>query len=157
MASLQEVGLAVKRLQWRHHRTANARLVGVGLSLVQWDVLRHLDARPEASLHDLAVLTFQTDQSMGALAARMVKRGLLVRAEGPGRAVRHRLTARGEDARRAGSGVVDTVLSETLAGLSPEQLDQLHDLLTLAAAPDATSGTSDALLRDDDPSTQEQL
>jgi DNA-binding MarR family transcriptional regulator len=131
-SSLQEVGLAVKRLQWRHHRTANTRLAGVGLSLVQWDVLRHLDARPDASLHDLAVLTFQTDQSMGALAGRMVDRGLLVRAEGPGRAVRHRLTERGEEARRAGSGVLDGVLRESLGALAPEQLDELHALLTLA-------------------------
>lgn len=143
MASLQEVGLAVKRLQWRHHRTANARLAGVGLSLVQWDVLRHLDARPEASLHDLAVLTFQTDQSMGALAGRMVKRGLLVRAEGPGRAVRHRLTERGEDARRAGSGVLDTVLQESVGALGPEQVDQLHELLTLASGPAGDEVTVD--------------
>lgn len=133
MAGLQEVGLAVKRLQWRHHRGANARLAGLGLSLVQWDVLRHLDDQPEASLHDLALLTFQTDQSMGALAGRMVKRGLLVRADGPGRAVRHRLTERGEEARQAGSGVVDTVLRETLGGLDPEQLEQLNHLLALAA------------------------
>jgi DNA-binding MarR family transcriptional regulator len=133
MASLQEVGLAVKRLQWRHHRTANVRLAGLGLSLVQWDVLRHLHERPDASLHDLAQLTFQTDQSMGALAGRMIKRGLLARVEGPGRAVRHRLTERGEDARLAGSDVLDTVLRESLGALAPEQLDQLHDLLTLAA------------------------
>ena len=70
MASLQEVGLAVKRLQWRHHRDRERRLADLGLSLVQWDVLRHLHAQPGASLHDLALLTFQTDQSMGALATR---------------------------------------------------------------------------------------
>lgn len=134
MASLQELGLAVKRLQWRHHRTANVRLADVGLSLVQWDVLRHLHAQPEASLHDLALLTFQTDQSMGALATRMVKRGLLVRVTGRGRAVRHRLTERGDEARRAGGEVLDGVLRESLGSLTPEQRDQLHALLTLAAA-----------------------
>lgn len=133
MASLQEVGLAVKRLQWRHHRAANARLADLGLSLVQWDVLRHLAAQPDASLHDLALLTFQTDQSMGALAGRMIKRGLLVRIEGPGRAVRHRLTERGDEARSAGGDVVDTVMGQTLGALEPDQLDQLHKLLTLAA------------------------
>ncbi len=130
-SSLQEVGLAVKRLQWRHHRAANTRLAELGLSLVQWDVLRHLDARPEASLHELAQLTFQTDQSMGALASRMIKRGLLARREGPGRAVRHRLTERGEQARRAGSELMDTVLRESFGALTPEQVDQLHELLTL--------------------------
>ena len=68
--SLQDVGLAVKRLQWRHHRAANERLAELGVSLVQWDVLRHLGRQPDASLHALAELTFQTDQSMGALATR---------------------------------------------------------------------------------------
>src|ERR1700761_8507350 len=92
---LQDVGLAVKRLQWRHHRAASARLGEIGLSLPQWDVLRNLHAHPDASLHKLAGLTFQTDQSMGALAARMIARGLLARAAGPGRAVRHRLTPAG--------------------------------------------------------------
>ena len=134
MTTLQEVGLAVKRLQWRHHRAANQRLAGLGLSLVQWDVLRHLAAQPEASLHDLAQLTFQTDQSMGALAARMVERGLLVRVEGVGRAVRHRLTKRGEEVRGAGSAVLDEVLRESFGGLAPDQLDQLHGLLSQALA-----------------------
>ncbi|MBB2903555.1 DNA-binding MarR family transcriptional regulator [Kineococcus radiotolerans] len=132
--SLQEVGLAVKRLQWRHHRAANTALAAVGLSLPQWDVLRHLRSLPDASLHDLAVLTFQTDQSMGALAVRMVERGLLERAGGPGRAVRHRLTEQGEQARRAGGEVMDAVLRDSFAHLSPQQLTQLYELLLIAGA-----------------------
>jgi DNA-binding MarR family transcriptional regulator len=134
MPSLQEVGLAVKRLQWAHHREANRRLAGVGLSLVQWDVLRHLAARPEASLHALAELTFQTDQSMGELAGRMVRRGLLERVDGPGRAVRHRLTAAGDDARRAGADVMDTVFAGTIGTLDAGELATLHRLLLAAAA-----------------------
>src|SRR5664279_3181079 len=124
--SLQDVGRAVKRLQWRHHRTANTRLAAIGLSLAQWDVLRHLSARPQASLHDLAVLTFQTDQSMGALASRMIGRGLLERVGGPGRAVRHRLTSQGDTARRQGSDIVDGVLRDSLGRLSAEQLAELY-------------------------------
>ena len=112
--SLQDVGLAVKRLQWRHHRAANERLAEFGVSLVQWDVLRHLAQQPEASLHALAELTFQTDQSMGTLAARMIQRELIERVPGPGRAVRHRLTTRGEEVRRAGARVLDGVFAESL-------------------------------------------
>lgn len=130
--SLQEVGLAAKRLQWRHHRAANIGLAEAGLSLAQWDVLRHLHANPRASLHDLAVLTFQTDQSMGALAARMVERELLERAPGPGRAVRHRLTQQGEQARRAGSRIMDAVLHDSFGHLSGDQLIELYRLLLLA-------------------------
>jgi DNA-binding MarR family transcriptional regulator len=94
-----EIGLSVKRLQMRHHRTANERLAPLGISIVQWDALRHLHDNPEASLHDLAQLTFQTDQSFGTLATRMIDRGLIERVPGPGRAVRHRLTAKGQDLR----------------------------------------------------------
>ena len=131
--SLQDVGLAVKRLQWRHHREANRRLAPLGLSLVQWDVLRHLHAEPDASLHSIAVLTFQTDQSMGELARRMVDRGLVERVDGPGRKVRHRLTAAGERLRADGAAVFDGVLAESLGGLSDTELATLHTLLVRAA------------------------
>lgn len=132
--TLQDVGLAVKRLQWRHHRAANTRLLRIGLSLPQWDVLRHLDANPDASLHRLAELTFQTDQSMGAMAGRMIERGLLERVEGPGRAVRHRLTPAGQDLRQKGSDLVNEVLADTLGQLSEAELSILHTLLIKAAS-----------------------
>jgi len=146
-SSLQDVGLAIKRLQWRHHRDANTRLAPLGLSLAQWDVLRHLHARPEASLHELAELTFQTDQSMGALAARMVERGLLERRTGPGRAVRHALTAEGKRLREAGGLELNVVLAGTLGRLTPQQLTDLHRLLAAASGteepgdPASISGT----------------
>lgn len=133
--SLQDVGLAVKRLQWRHHREANARLLAeVGLSLPQWDVLRHLRERPGASLHELAQLTFQTDQSMGTLASRMIERGWLERVNGPGRAVRHAITPAGERARRAGSDIMDEVLAESVGSLSPAERAILYRLLTAAVS-----------------------
>ena len=131
--SLPEVGLAVKRLQWRHHRTANERLAELGVSLVQWDVLRHLGEQPDASLHALAELTFQTDQSMGTLATRMIQRGLIERVPAPGRAVRHRLTARGKEVQQSGATIMDSVLTETIGRLSPAELAELHRLLLRAA------------------------
>ncbi len=133
--SMQDVGLAVKQLQWRHHRAANRRLrVQVGLSLAQWDVLRDLHREPDASLHHLAVQTFQTDQSMGELAKRMVDRGLLTRVDGPGRAVRHRLTSEGEAAYKAGSSIVDGVLAESIGTLTASERASLHVMLTKAAS-----------------------
>jgi DNA-binding MarR family transcriptional regulator len=131
--TLQDVGLAVKRLQWRHHRDANTRLGAIGLSLPQWDVLRHLQANPDASLHQLAVLTFQTDQSMGTLATRMVDRGLLERVVGPGRAVRHRLTPAGQQLWQEGSKLVDGVLGDSLGRFNDAELSTLHALLVKAA------------------------
>jgi DNA-binding MarR family transcriptional regulator len=132
--SLEELGLAVKRLQWRHHREAGIRLGEIGLSLPQWDVLRHLHANPDASLHALAELTFQTDQSMGALAARMLDRGLLERRVGPGRAIRHRVTPAGEQARVAGAQIMQEVFDRSVGKLSPDDRQTLHRLLLAAAA-----------------------
>ena len=131
--ALQDVGLAVKRLQWRHHRTANERLAELGVSLVQWDVLGHLSQQPDASLHALAELTFQTDQSMGTLATRMIQRGLIERVPGPGRAVHHQLTPRGQQVHAAGASILHGVLAETLGKLTPQERADLHRLLLRAA------------------------
>ncbi|MET8763213.1 MarR family transcriptional regulator [Lentzea sp. NPDC004782] len=127
-----DVALAVKRLQHRHHRALSQALAPLGLSLVQWDTLRHLHRQPDASLHDLAVLTFQTDQSFGSLAARMADRGLIERVAGPGRAVRHRLTEEGARLRAEGQELVDRVTESSFDALSAAQLDQLGDLLQAA-------------------------
>jgi DNA-binding MarR family transcriptional regulator len=132
VVSNQQVGLAVKRLQARHHREGNRSLAPLGLSLVQWDVLRHLHAEPTASLHRLAELTFQTDQAMGELARRMIDRGLLSREAGPGRIVRHTLTTDGDRARTAGAAAVDGVLDGTVGRLGAEDRATLLRLLTEA-------------------------
>ncbi|MCW2886358.1 MAG: putative HTH-type transcriptional regulator [Streptosporangiaceae bacterium] len=134
----QEVALLVKRLQHRHHRALTAALADLGISLVQWDTLRHLHRHPDASLHDLAQLTFQTDQSFGSLATRMVERGLIERIPGPGRAVRHRLTERGQQLRQAGDALVNEVFTGSFAPLAADQLDQLGDLLHQLLDPSTT-------------------
>jgi len=126
---LRDVSLAVKRLQMRHHRELNAELAALDISLVQWDALRHLDENPDASLHDLAQLTFQSDQAFGTLANRMISRGLIERVPGPGRAVRHRLTEHGLEMRRAGDEVVDRVIARSFARLTREQVAQFDELL----------------------------
>ncbi|WP_433443827.1 MarR family winged helix-turn-helix transcriptional regulator [Nonomuraea sp. CA-141351] len=133
-----DVALAVKRLQHRHHRALSRALAPLGLSLVQWDTLRHLHRKPDASLHDLAVLTFQTDQSFGSLAVRMADRGLIERVPGPGRAVRHRLTEEGERLRMAGQEAADTVIATSFQSLTAGQLDQLGGLLDTVLGPDPT-------------------
>ncbi|MFE9577391.1 MarR family winged helix-turn-helix transcriptional regulator [Nocardia sp. NPDC006044] len=131
MTSIGDVALSIKRVQHRHHRALTAALADLGVSLVQWDTLRHLDRHPDASLHDLAQLTFQTDQSFGTLATRMAERGLIERMQGPGRAVRHRLTPKGEQIRAEGAQRVRAVQRRSFAALSPAQIDTLGDLLDL--------------------------
>ena len=126
---LTQIGLAVKRLQHRHHRGGDAALAALGLTLVQWDALRHIAENPGASLHDLAQLTFQTDQSFGTLAVRLVDRGLIERVPGPGRAVRHRITAKGDRVRVEARKVLSGVLAETFDRLSAEEQQSFGDLL----------------------------
>ena len=129
-----EIGLSVKRLQMRHHRTANERPAPLGISIVQWDALRHLHENPDASLHDLAQLTFQTDQSFGTLAARMIDRDLIERVPGPGRAVRHRLTDKGDDLRQKAGDIVRGILIESFSGLTEKELQTFGDLLARVLA-----------------------
>jgi DNA-binding MarR family transcriptional regulator len=131
-ASVQEIGRAVKQLQWQHHSEASKQLADLGVSLPQWDVLRRLHDAPDASLHDLAQLTFQTDQSMGSLATRMIARGLIERLEGPGRAIRHRLTPEGDRIREQGADLFNSVLTASLGTLSPTERTTLLKLLTKA-------------------------
>jgi DNA-binding MarR family transcriptional regulator len=133
--SVFEIGLSVKRLQVQHHRAANERLAPLGLTIVQWDALRHLHQNPDASLHALAILTFQTDQAFGTLATRMIDRGLIERIEGPGRAVRHRLTPRGEELRGRAEGLLGEVLAESFAPLSASEQETLGALLDRLVRP----------------------
>ncbi|MDQ2713465.1 MAG: MarR family winged helix-turn-helix transcriptional regulator [Chloroflexota bacterium] len=127
---LEDLAQAVKRLQHRHHRTLDAGLMPLGITLVQWDALRAISRHPNSSSHRLAQLTFQTDQSFGALASRLEARGLIERVTGPGRALRHCLTPAGEALLSKGHAVYDEVLAKSFSPLSPTELDTLYDLLT---------------------------
>ncbi|MCU1412684.1 MAG: transcriptional regulator, MarR family [Microbacteriaceae bacterium] len=124
-----ELGLAVKRLQVRNHRAATEALRPLDVSLVQWDALRHLHANPGASLHDLAILTFQTDQAFGTLAARLEARGLIRRVSGAGRAIRPELTPEGERVFAAGREVTERVVGESFAPLDADERAVLGGML----------------------------
>jgi DNA-binding MarR family transcriptional regulator len=119
--SIGQIGHAVKRLQVKHHRAATEALRPLGVTLVQWDALRHLQAHPGASLHDLAVLTFQTDQAFGTLAARLEARGLIRRVKGTGRAIRPELTPEGERVFAEGREVTERVVRESFAPLDADE------------------------------------
>src|SRR5712692_679766 len=130
--ALQDLGRAVKQLQYRHHRGMDRKLREVGTSLAQWDALRAIATRPSSSAHALAEMTFQTDQSFGALANRLLKRGMIERVAGPGRAIRHKLTPRGEATLRKGHEVVGPVLESSLAPLTSRQREEFYRLISHA-------------------------
>ncbi len=59
----------------------------------------------------------------------MIDRGLIERVPGPGRAVRHRLTARGESLREEATAIVRDVLAGSFSPLTPAELETLGDYL----------------------------
>jgi DNA-binding MarR family transcriptional regulator len=133
-SDIGEIGRSVKRVQMRHHRALNVALAPLGLTIVQWDALRHIDENPGASLHLLAELTYQSDQSFGTLAGRMIERGLIERIVAPGRAVQHRLTKEGVSQRRRGNELVLNTLASSFSALSPTQLADFGDALRIILA-----------------------
>jgi len=126
---LLPLGLAIKRVQDRHHRALDAALVEIGTTLSQWHALRAIQMHPDSSSHKLAGLTFQTDQSFGALANRMVDRGLIRRVAGEGRAILHHLTPAGEQMLAAGHEAAARVLAASFAPLAKAERQQLQALL----------------------------
>ena len=141
MASdLQPLGHAIKRVQHKHHRTLDAALIEIGTTLAQWDALRAIARSPESSSHKLAGLTFQSDQSFGALANRMVDRGLIRRVAGEGRAILHHLTPEGEAMLAAGNGVADRLLAASFAPLTRAERRQLQGLLAKLLGDEAPRG-----------------
>ena len=128
---LELLGQSLKRAQYRNHRTMDAALRAAGVSLVQWDALRAIDQAPGASGHDLAVATFQSDQSFGTLATRLIDRGLVERTPGRGRRLEYALTTAGAEVLSAGRDVVAAELPMLFAPLDESQRAALFEALTL--------------------------
>ncbi|MGI9047872.1 MAG: MarR family winged helix-turn-helix transcriptional regulator [Rubrobacteraceae bacterium] len=126
---LQELGRAVKQVQYRHHRAVDAALAAVGTTLVQWDALRAIGRGPGSSAHALAVETFQSDQAFGTLSNRLVAQGLIERRPGSGRRIEHYLTPDGKRTLEAAQPIANDVFGASFAGLSEEERSTLLDLL----------------------------
>ncbi|MEO6598559.1 MAG: MarR family winged helix-turn-helix transcriptional regulator [Polyangiaceae bacterium] len=129
MTEQQQTGRLLKRAQWRNHRAADRALAAIGSSLAQWDALRAISESPDSSAHDLAIVTFQSDQAFGTLANRLEAQGLISRTSGKGRRVEHALTTEGERMLEAGQVVTRAVSDRAFAGLSGEELATLRQLL----------------------------
>ena len=126
---LLTLGRTLKQVQYRHHRALDTRLNEIGISLTQWDALRAIGSQPDSSAHALAQATFQTDQAFSTLAGRLLQRGWIQRIAGPGRAIRHRLTASGRTILSKGHAVASETLAESFVSLSHAERGQLQGLL----------------------------
>ncbi|MFI6335996.1 MarR family winged helix-turn-helix transcriptional regulator [Streptomyces sp. NPDC050535] len=127
---LEVLGRAVKEAQYRHHRALDTRLAAVGTSLAQWDALRAIAREPGASAHELALATFQGDQSFGTLAGRLAAQRLIERRQGRGRRIEHHLTEEGERVLAAGRAVTLDVLGASFAPLTDAERATLLGLLS---------------------------
>ena len=128
--SIEAVALLIKMAQHRHHRWMDAALAPLDLTLVQWNALREIHRHPGASMHQLAELTFNSDQAFGMLATRLLRAGLILREQGPGRTTHHRLTAKGEALFGRGNALVQEIFAKSFAGLNPLEREALAALLT---------------------------
>jgi DNA-binding MarR family transcriptional regulator len=133
MADLETLGRRIKQVQYRHHRALDAGLATVGTTLAQWDALRAIGRVPGASAHTLAIETFQSDQSFGALANRLVSKGLIERRPGRGRRIEHHLTPAGADTLAVGHPVAEAVFRSSFADLSDKERSTLLRLLLRTA------------------------
>jgi DNA-binding MarR family transcriptional regulator len=127
-----ELGRAIKQLQNLNHRRLEIGLREIDTTLAQWDALRAIDANPGASAHALAEETFQTDQSFGTLATRMIAKDLLERQQGQGRALVHRLTPKGRDVLAQGLIIARNVNEGAFRDISEAERTQLLRLVRKA-------------------------
>lgn len=126
----EQLGWLIKSIQYRHQRALDAKLAPLGTSLVQWNALREIQRNPDASQHHLAERTFNSDQAFGTLAARLQSQGLVQARSGPGRAIIHRLTRKGEAMLRAGQKVMVETVTDSFATLTEGERAELTRLLT---------------------------
>ncbi|XXX82743.1 MarR family winged helix-turn-helix transcriptional regulator [Sorangium sp. So ce134] len=124
----------------------------LGVTLVQWDALCHIANNPGASSHQLAELTFQTDQAFGTLSSRLLERGFIERQVGPGRAIRHHLSPTGADLMKTGAAVVDEVLRASFASLTQADVELLYRLVARVLESPLAVGTTPPEQREESPS-----
>ncbi len=134
MTLLEKLGLAIKRMQDRHHKAVDARLAPLGISLVQWHALREIKRYPGSPQLRLAELTFNSAQAFGTLTTRMLQAGLITRESGVGRAYCLTLTEKGEALLEQGRGMAQAVLTESFSGLNEEECALMLQMLEKALA-----------------------
>jgi DNA-binding MarR family transcriptional regulator len=114
--------MLLRRAQLRKQLACEAALAQVGLTLPQWGMLYAVATRPDSSTHALALFIGQSDQSAGAVVARLEQRGLLERRPGAGKAILHRITPDGDELVRRCNAIVEDVMTSLLASLTDQAL-----------------------------------
>lgn len=126
---LDNLSLAIKRVQAQNHRSLDQRLGSLGISLVQWNALREIHRNPGVSAHALSELTFNSDQAFGTLAARLVRLGLVLRRAGKGKIIVHHLSPKGIDLLSKGAAIHREYLKAAFGPLNSQEKTILLSLL----------------------------
>ena len=121
-----DIAMLLRRAQLRKQLACEAALAQVGLTLPQWGMLYAIATEPDASTHALALFIGQSDQSAGAVVARLEQRGLLERRRGAGKAILHSLTPEGDELVRRCNAIVEDVMTCLLASLTDQALVALR-------------------------------
>lgn len=129
LSRAQQLGRAIKRVQWQDHRLIDSALRELGTTLVQWDALRAIANNPGSSGHQLAELTFQSDQAFQTLAGRLLRQRLIERRQGAGRRIEHHLTPAGRQLVERATVRVDDLLRERFSVLTAAEQRTLLTLL----------------------------
>jgi DNA-binding MarR family transcriptional regulator len=124
-----DIAMLLRRAQLRKQLACEAVLAQVGLTLPQWGMLYAVATEPDSSTHALALFIGQSDQSAGAVVARLEQRGLLERRPGAGKAILQRITPDGDELVRRCNAIVEDVMSGLLAGLADRSLRELRTSL----------------------------
>jgi DNA-binding MarR family transcriptional regulator len=137
--SVQRVITAVHRLSRRLNRWYDHQLADLGMTSGEWAVLDQLVRSPGGAPltpSQLALATHVAPSSMTHRLDRMVERGLISRAADPDNRTRVlvQLTDAGYGLYAQAIRKANVVEADLLAALSPEQQEQLADLLELVIA-----------------------
>lgn len=122
---------------------ADDTLGRAGLTGRDWTVLAILDEDGPGSQQELARLMGRAPAVIVAAVDVLEERGLVERTRDPADRRRSRvtITPQGAEALRHGDRLADEAVASLLAGLDPDELRQLHDLLARGLAPAIEAGT----------------
>ena len=126
----ETLGLLIKHIQHRNMRLLDEKLARIGISVIQWNALRTIERYPGSCMHRLAKLTFNSDQALGTLTARLLRLGLVERKPGHGRINLHALTPKGAHLLGEGRSIVQTVLAESFSPLNETECATLQNILS---------------------------
>lgn len=125
----EDIDRLIRAVQHCCRRGIDERLRVFDMSAVQCQALQVISDHPNLSQRRLARLMGQSEQAFGALLARLLNRGYLVRRAAPSQAANHELTAHGRIMLHQAKEIGHDVLLLLFMPLTDEERQFLRVLL----------------------------